>query len=303
MEAGLKAKQREQVYLNLNRLSGGRLEILRDALLSFTAVRATQGAASLAYYAIFSLFPLLLFFIIGGSYFIDSGRVYLNVVRAVERIIPVSPRLIEENLQYVLEQRGSAGILVMVTLIWAATGFFTNLAYNINLAWINAPPRNLLKKYLVGLAMVMVLAGLLILSIFVDWFSQLFPFFNRLGTSSSPYQFWIVLSSLGSWFLVFLLYLALYRWIPTVYISWPGAAWAALLASLAWKLATAGFAWYLNSGLNRYNLVYGSLGAIIALLFLIYIISTITLFGAHLSAAIDGRVKRRRAELKLMKGD
>lgn len=296
----MKAKDLQALFTDLNRLSGERLEILRDAFLSFSAMRAGQGAAGLAYYAIFSLFPLLLAFIIVGSYFIDSSRVFFNVVGAAERLIPVSTRLIEQNLQYVLSQRGSVSILVLLTLIWSGSGFFTNLAYNINLAWVSAPPRNLLNKYLVGLVMVLVLAGLLLVSILVDWLTHVIPLINRLGSASSLQEFWYFLSSLGSWLLVFLLFMALYRWVPTVHISWPAALWAALVASAGWKLATAIFAWYLNSGLNRYNMVYGPLGAIIALLFLIYIISLITLFAAHLSAAIDGRVKQRREKLRLM---
>jgi membrane protein len=61
-----------------------------------------------------------------------------------------------------------------------------------------------------------------------------------------------------------------------------------LIASLAWKTVIAGFSWYLGSRFGQYQLVYGSLGAIVAFLFLMYIISMITLFGAHLSAAIEG---------------
>jgi len=62
---------------------------------------------------------------------------------------------------------------------------------------------------------------------------------------------------------------------------------AALAAALAWELSTNGFTWLLSSGLVHYELVYGSLGAIIALLFWIYLISWILLFGAYLTAAID----------------
>jgi uncharacterized BrkB/YihY/UPF0761 family membrane protein len=42
--------------------------------------------------------------------------------------------------------------------------------------------------------------------------------------------------------------------------------------------------------------VYGSLGAIVALLFLIFLVAVITLFGAHLSAAIDLWEKNRNTE-------
>jgi membrane protein len=62
-----------------------------------------------------------------------------------------------------------------------------------------------------------------------------------------------------------------------------------MLASLAWELAKQAFAWYLSSGFAKYDLVYGSLGAVVALMFWIYIGSWIVFFGAHLSAVIAGR--------------
>ncbi|MGE5249195.1 MAG: YihY/virulence factor BrkB family protein [Bacteroidota bacterium] len=289
------------LYVDLNRLSGDRLGILREAITTFSAMRGGQAAASLAYYAIFSLFPLLLVLIVAGSYFIDSERVYMTVIYSVERLIPASPQLIEENLQYILKQRESVGIIVLITLLWSASGVFTNLAYNINLAWADAPARNFLNRYLIGIAMVLVLSGLLAVSILLDWATHLIPFMGWLG--SSPLAgFWVTLSGLISWLVVFLLFMGLYLWIPTVPISAKAALWSALLASTAWKLATTAFAWYLQSGLNRYSVVYGSLGAIIALLVLIYWISLITLFGAHLAAAIDRRMKYARAQQQVLKG-
>jgi membrane protein len=65
------------------------------------------------------------------------------------------------------------------------------------------------------------------------------------------------------------------------------AFWGALVAAVAWELVTDAFTWVLSSGLIHYELVYGSLGAIIALLFWIYLISWILLYGAYLTAAID----------------
>ena len=48
-----------KLYHRADRISGNRLNILRDAVKTFTVTRANQAAASLAYYIIFSLFPLL----------------------------------------------------------------------------------------------------------------------------------------------------------------------------------------------------------------------------------------------------
>jgi membrane protein len=86
------------------------------------------------------------------------------------------------------------------------------------------------------------------------------------------------------------MFLALYRWTPSTEVRWKGAIAGALTAALAWELVKGGFTWYLRSGLVRYELVYGSLGTVAALLFWIYISSTITLFGAHLSAAVGRHV-------------
>jgi membrane protein len=97
--------------------------------------------------------------------------------------------------------------------------------------------------------------------------------------------------------MIFLIFLALYRWIPTSNVRWNATIWGALTASLGWKAATASYTWYLTSGLGRYQVVYGSLGAIVALLFLIFIVAVITLFGAHLSAAIDLWEKNKNTEL------
>lgn len=280
------SENRKKSSQTLNNPIQSTFAILKDAGKTFSKTRASQAAASLAYYAFFSLFPLLLVLISAGSYFLSRQQVYQSATQLVQEAIPVSNQLITENLRQVLDVRGTVGFIGLVTLLWSASGFFTNLAYNINLAWQEAPRRNFLEKRLAGLGMIAGLSVLLILSLSLDWVTNFFPFGNLDSASSATLGLWNLISNLGSWFTIFLLFVALYRWIPTQKVRWAATLWSALTASLIWKAATSGFSWYLKSGLGRYQLVYGSLGAIVALLFLIFIISIITLFGAHLCAAI-----------------
>lgn len=279
-------KQTKDFYRNTNQASGGRLDILKNTLNSFSTTRASQAAASLAYYAFFSLFPLLLVLVAGGSYFLNSEQAYQNVAQWVQDNLPVSPQLINENLRQVLDARGAVGIIGLLTLLWSASVFFTNLAYNINLAWPKATRRNFIQKRLVGLGMIVGLSGLLLLSLSLDWITDLIPFLSNNGSNLNS-NLLRLFSDLASWLTIFLLFLTLYRWVPATDVCWSATFWGALITSVAWKIATTGFNWYVSSGLGSYSLVYGSLGAIVALLFLIFIISMITLFGAHLSAAID----------------
>ena len=278
----------KEFYQNINHLSGERFTILKTALMTFTEKQAAQASAGLAYYSIFSIFPLLLVFIAGGSYFLDSREVFDTVTQFVQQALPISKQIINENLRGILEERGTTGIIGLLILLWSASGMFTSLAYNINLAWPRASRRNFLQNRLIGLWMILGLIGLIILSILLSWITNRLPFMNITSASPSNLVLLSLISSFGSWLIIFLVFLTLYHWIPTLRVKWSATFWGALIASLAWKAVTGGFAWYLESRFGRYQLVYGSLGAIVAFLFLIYIISLITLFGAHLSAAIEG---------------
>lgn len=280
------------VYESANDLSGGALDILRDALQRFSDARGPEAAAGMAYYAGFSLFPLLLFLVAVGSFFLESEQVYQKVVEVVVEALPIARELIERNIQRVLELRGAVGVVGLIGLLWSSTGLFTSFAYNINRAWPEAEPRGFLERRLMALGMVGTLTGLLILSLLsttvLNLLSQLrVPLWESASIYETP--LWAVVSNLIPWLSTLLLFFGLYRGVPNTEVKWFEAFWGALIAASAWQVTTRAFAWYLSSGLARHELVYGSLGAVVALMFWIYLGSWIALFGAHLSAAIAQR--------------
>jgi membrane protein len=63
---------------------------------------------------------------------------------------------------------------------------------------------------------------------------------------------------------------------------WPGA----VLATIFWLFATAGFAWYVRN-IGNYNVMYGSLGAGIALLVWMYLMAVIALIGCEFNAEYE----------------
>jgi len=277
------------VYERANDLSGGSLDILRNATQHFNESRAPEAAAGMAYYAVFSLFPLSLVLVAAGSFFLEREQAYRRVVGFVTKAFPVSQELIRRNIEHVLGLRGVVGILGLIGLLWAATSVFAIVSRSINRAWPEAEPRSFLKRRLVALGMVGTLVGLLILSLLSTAVLNLLPQLQvPLWHSVSVYEtpLWAVLSSFIPWLFTFLLFFGLYRWVPNTEVKWSEAFWGALVAAFAWEVTTSAFAWCLSTGLARYELVYGSLGAVVALMFWIYLGSLITLFGAYLSAAI-----------------
>jgi YihY family inner membrane protein len=269
--------------------SGSVWKILKTAIDSFRDVRGSHAAAGLSYYAFLSLFPLLLVLVSVGSLFLKGDSIQRLLI-LVTGVIPLSRSLIERNLQQVLEQRGAIGLVGIVALIWSASGAFSVLITHINLAWPEARQRGLLQRRFLAIGLVVVLFLLLILSVISSMIVNLLSQFKVpiLGEIAFYETFvWRLLSDFFPWLFSVLIFMGLYRWLPNTHVHWSEAFWGALLSATAWKIATFAFTWYLSSGLSRYELIYGSLGAVIALLFVIYVSSWITLFGAHLSSAIQ----------------
>jgi len=279
-------------YQWLNTRTNGAVHILRVAVIRFNDTNSTQSAAGMAYYAFFSLFPLLLFLVVGASYILEIQSAYDYVMEYVYEMLPAAGEIIDANIQQVLASRGAVGILGLVAFLWSSSSFFSILARIINRANPNYEPRNFIEDRVVALLMIGLLALLLALSLLSNTITNLLPqldIFYWKGIPLHETMVWRYFVKLIPFFLTFLLFISLYRFIPRKKIGWKGILIAALLASISWQLVTRLFAWLLQQGLVKYELVYGSLGAIVALMFWIYLISVITIFGAHLSAVIENQ--------------
>ena len=286
-------------YRGANRLSGGIFGILVRTYRTFSATRATQAAASIAYYALFSLFPLLLLLITFGTTVLKNEQTVEKVLEYTTTLLPTAQDLVERNIERVIALRGPVGAAAALGLLWSATSVFDILARNINLAWQEAEQRTFLERRLVGLIIITIFVVLLVVSLLTSTLFQLLPWLDisaPLWGNVPLYETlsWQIMTRFIPWFLVFLTFLGLYRWVPNVKVGWGAAIGGALFAALAWELTKQGFTWFVGSGLASYQLVYGSLATVVALMLWIYLSSLIILFGAHLSGAISDFNRQRK---------
>ena len=277
----------------INRATGHSIDILQRTAQRINEERAAEAASSMAYYGFFSLFPLLLVAVVIVSSVLENTLTQDQVLDVLLQAFPFSYELIEENIEQVFKARGSVGIIGLIGLAWSAMGAFTVLTRNINRAWPNTKVRNFFKMKLVSFAMLATMLGGLIALFIFNTISRFLPKdLNEAAEKASSYpNFTEMMIGL----LLFSTLLVLYRWLPRTRVRWREAAWGALIGSIGISIVTTGLTWFLESGLSNYNLVYGSLGAIVALLFWIYLLSLILFAGAHLSAAI-AFVKRNPEE-------
>ena len=284
------------VYEWLNKYTFGTVRVTRITLQRISDANASQAAAGMAYYAFFSLFPLLLFLIVGSSFWIENEIAHEGVMQFIRNMFPTAQQLIEANIKQVLQLRGAVGLISVLGFLWSSSSFFSILTRNINQAQPEYARRNFFEDRALALAMIGILALLLALSIISSTLTNILPtidLFYINGTPLHKTDFWRYFVNAIPFLTTLLLLIALYRYVPKKKMGWNGVLIAGPIAAIAWQAITKAFSWLLQQGLVRYELVYGSLGTVVALMFWIYLISYITLFGAHLSAVIDEKSGKR----------
>ena len=286
-----------QAINHLDSKTGNPIAIINRALGRFGENRAAEAAASISYYTIFSLFPLMIFTVTAISYFVDTEAVIQRLAELTQ-YLPMASGAIIQEFEQVLEARGTFNLIALIGFLWAASGVFNTLVLNLDLAFKTAQRRNVVQRRLVAIAMVVAIVMILLFLFFAvslldlsllshffqaESFPRINAFLQNAYTKVVPY------------FLRLFVVWLLYRMTPAGRVNGWAAVFSALIVSLAWGLVSSGFAWYLSSGLSRYDVIYGSLGAIIAFLTWVYLSAWILLFGAYLTEAIDNQIATRRA--------
>lgn len=251
--------------------------------------RVPEAAAAIAYYAILSFFPLLLFLIAFNASFLQSAEVQGQILKFAEEYMPGSQTLVVGNIQHLIKASSTVGTVGTLMLLWSATLVFAGFAQNINTAWTTAASRHFLIDRLIGLMMIAILVIFLILSLIVTSLAAVLPriFPDYLG------KFFADMSSLNHLLIdyvpvltIFGLVVILFKYVPNAQVRWRESIAGAVFTVLALQFTKRAFVWYLSFGTDSYSLVYGSLGAVVAFMLWIYLSSCILLIGGHVSAAV-----------------
>jgi membrane protein len=288
----LAVNQARRFYHQLDRLSGRRLSMVRRAFRRFSKNRGAESAASISFYTIFSIFPLLIFITSAASTFLDSKVVKESVLEWLTGMLPIVPEVIMAEIQHLIDIRTTAvNLVALIGFLWSASGAFNALARSLNHVWHPVRPRSALVNRLFGLGMVaslVVLVMVLLMSssmvtMILGWG---LAFGGRIGLHLIP----IFARTIVFWLA--------YRLVPGGRVSSTSALLGAFVASLAWDVTTLGFTAFIKRGFVRYEILYGSLGTIIALLFWVFLCCFIFLMGAYIAEADGYRKKESRLVAK-----
>ena len=282
----------------INRRYGGIIDRVRRIFVVELAVRTAKElseddvshmAAGVAYYALFSIFPLLLGLIAVMGFFLEPEEVEARVQEMTRGYLPGSEKLIAENISAVIGFRSALGVFSLIGLLWSGSAMFGALNRAINRAWdihtdrpiyINKP-RQLLMATSVGILFAISVTSATVVRTSEDLDSLGIPIVSHMAHTLGQ----IVLQTI-SLSLMIAIFLMIYKFMPNTktywkYI-WPGAITGAVLFEISKNL----FIIYLERW-SSYENVYGSIAPVIIMLLWAYVSSLILLLGAEISSEYE----------------
>lgn len=238
------------------------------------------SAAAVAYFGMLVLFPSLLLI----SVFFPEGLL------SVRPFFPGSYEFVRRNIEAMREVSFSILMASFSVLLWAGSWIFTVIERAMCRAW-NTKPRKFLHGRLLTVAMMAAIGALLLASFLItsgvvalSAVAERYPVGNHwlMETfGSALWQFFLAALSVA---LTVLLFGLIYRFMPNTKVKVIEVVPGAAIAGVLWELAKYAFAWMLPY--FHYDLLYGSIGAAVALLTWSYISSSIMFFGAQLTSVL-----------------
>ena len=111
----------------LNERTHGWLGILAGAFREALKPDSTITAAAIAYFALFSLFPLTLLSISIASFKLGQLMDQQLIIQKLEFIAPALGQLLGQNIDEIIQARGPVTSIALVGLIWSASTIFYTL--------------------------------------------------------------------------------------------------------------------------------------------------------------------------------
>jgi membrane protein len=274
--------------------------LVKETVTSFIADEALSRGASMAFYAVTALAPLMLIIMAIVS-FVFGEEAALNALTFQFQALmgKASADLLQSTIQSA--NKGSSGVLATIIGIGAlavtASGVFGEMQSALNAIW-KAEPRGttisrLIRARAASLGLVAALGFLMIISLVVSaaltavgsYVNVVIPFGKVILSA---------LSAVISFALIAVLFAAIYKVLPDRRLEWRDVITGSLITSLLFTIGKSLIGWYLGS--STIASAYGAAGALLIILLWVYYSSQIFLLGAEFTKAYANQHGSRQAK-------
>ncbi len=270
----------------------GLWQVLKNSFKGFFDNKVLKLSASLAYYTIFSLGPLLIVILYLCGKFLGREAIEGGIYREMENFVGSDTAL---QLQQIIKnaaisgQSGISAVIGIITLLIGATTVFAEIQDSINSIWglKPKPGKNtwwqMVKIRLLSFGVIGSLGFLLLVSLGV---SALLEGLNERLIQKFPEVAVIVFYVLNvfiSFAVISILFAVIFKVLPDAKIKWRDVMAGSIATALLFMLGKFGISFYISK--TNIGSTYGTAGSLVVLMVWIYYSSTILYFGAEFTKA------------------
>lgn len=272
-------------------------KLLIKAGISFIDDRCMKMSASLAYYTVFSIGPLIIIIIwalgfLYGTQLEDPDAAKATVITELNDIVgPEITKLLDQAIQQIsLENKSNIGLIIgIITLIIASTTIFIDIQHSINTIWhIKAKPKKdwlkMIVNRLISFSMVIGLSFLLMASLLISSAigiitKNIEKIFNTWNIQNLNIEFWSWVNSGITFTVIATLFGFIFAFLPDAKIRFKDIISGSIFTAILFMIGKYGISLYLS--MNATATAYGAAGSIIILLAWVYYSAAILYFGAQ----------------------
>lgn len=262
------------------------ISIFKSTIFGFINEDCLKYSASLSYYTIFSIGPILVLMISLAGIFFGEDAIQGKVFSEMRGLVgPSAARQIQEVISN-LKLSGKSNfalIASIITLVIGATTVFGDIQNSINRIWhVRAKPKRgwlkLITDRLLSSSLVVGLGFLLMVTLVVNGIILAFTDRLQVYFPDITVFFMNAVNFALSFGIIFILFGIIFRTLPDVKIEWKTVRTGALFTALLFIIGRYAIGLYLES--SGTESTYGAAGALVLILLWVYYTAAILYFGA-----------------------
>lgn len=265
--------------------------LLKDSFAGFSDDKVTKLSASLAYYTVFSMGPLLILIISICGIFLGREAMEGEVYRQLEGFMGADTA---KSLQDIIKNAAISGgstiaiIIGAVTLLVGATTVFAEIQDSINTIWgLKPKPKLGLMKMLLNrflsFSVIVSLVFILLVSLGVTWLIE--GLSDRLFRNFEDTSVIVVnvVSQIITLVVISFIFGVIFKVLPDAKIKWRDVALGSIVTAVLFMIGKFGISFYISK--SNVGSTYGAAGSLVVLLLWTYYSSIILYFGAEFTKA------------------
>lgn len=276
-------------------------EFINELLDKWSNDGGTSHGAALAYYAIFSLAPLLMLVVAIAGLVLGQTQAHDEVIGRLTRVLgPEGAQTVQSIVDQISAPAAgiAATVISLVTALFGASGVLAQLQASLNQIWKAAPRpggnvREYIRRRMLSFALILGIGALLMLSLMLstvlsgasEFLSRYLPEFSRVLP---------LLSGTLSFVIATALFAMIFKVLPDTPLDWRDVWLGAIATSLLFTVGKSLLGLYLGRIVT--TSVYGAAGSLVMVLLWIYWSAQMLILGAEFTEVYARRYGSRRED-------